>query len=113
MTTEDRLAWRKSTYSGNGEGCVDVAPAASNVYLRHSKRHDDGIITFKPEEWQQFIHESNLGTPSATDAATVLHENADTIVFSDDTQLRFNEIEWAAFVAGIRNGEFDFDSELN
>ena len=36
----DRLAWRKSTFSGdgdNGEGCVEVAPTPAGVAVRDTK----------------------------------------------------------------------------
>ena len=36
MSTVDRLAWRISSRSGNGEDGVEVAAAADGVVMRHS-----------------------------------------------------------------------------
>ena len=41
--------WRTSSYSGNGENCVDVAPVPDRVLVRHSKHPDAGTIEFQRE----------------------------------------------------------------
>jgi hypothetical protein len=64
MNTADRLAWRTSSYTSNGEACVEVAPATDAVLVRDTKDRGTGPI------------------------------------------LRFDYPEWAAFLAGVRDGEF-------
>ncbi|MGO4648814.1 DUF397 domain-containing protein [Nocardia sp. 2YAB30] len=110
MSTADRLLWRTSSYSGNGEGCVDVAPAADRVFVRHAKHHDHGIIEFSAAQWSTFVREARRGLASANGAAMVSKDGADTLVASAHVQLRFNEVEWTAFLAGADDGEFDFHS---
>lgn len=108
MNTADRLPWRKSTFSGNGEGCVDVAPASDGVFVRHTKHHDHGVIKFTHAQWATFLTEVRTETPSANGAATVRQDGTDTALSSDDVELRFNDTEWTAFLAGIAEGEFNF-----
>ncbi|WP_327138896.1 DUF397 domain-containing protein [Nocardia sp. NBC_01327] len=108
MSTVDRLAWRTSSYSGNGEGCVDVAPTPSTVFVRHAKHHGQGTIAFTAEQWSDFVQEVLAGRPSRSGAVGVTCDTPDTVVSSGDVRLRFNEIEWSAFVAGATDGEFDF-----
>ncbi|MDQ1527550.1 MAG: hypothetical protein QOG18_2163, partial [Microbacteriaceae bacterium] len=52
MTTADHLAWRISSRSSNGENCVEVAPAADGVVIRHSKHPSAGTITFPGSAWR-------------------------------------------------------------
>ncbi|MFJ4651073.1 DUF397 domain-containing protein [Nocardia sp. NPDC088792] len=108
MSTADRLPWRTSSYSGNGEGCVDVAPTPSTIFIRHAKHHDHGTITFTSRQWSKFIREVVEESPSPNGAVVVTYDAADTIVSSAAVRLRFNQIEWTAFVAGATDGEFDF-----
>ncbi|MGQ4617320.1 DUF397 domain-containing protein [Nocardia sp. R7R-8] len=110
MNTADGLLWRTSSYSGNGEGCVDVAPAVDSVFVRHAKHHDHGVIEFSAAQWSTFVDEARQDLASANGAATVSKDGADTVVASADVELRFNAIEWTAFLAGANDGEFDFYS---
>ncbi|MCP2317067.1 protein of unknown function (DUF397) [Nocardia amikacinitolerans] len=110
MTIDDRLAWRTSTYSGAGENCVEVAPAESSVYLRHSKRPADGTITFDAVAWSRFVREV-LGLASDANGVVAVEISGDaTLVrsLSGPELLSFDDGEWSAFRAGARDGEFDF-----
>ncbi|OLT13168.1 hypothetical protein BJF78_22620 [Pseudonocardia sp. CNS-139] len=49
------LAWRTSTWSGDGESCVEVAPTADGVLVRNSRRRDGGTIAFGAAEWSAFL----------------------------------------------------------
>jgi hypothetical protein len=51
-----RAAWRKSTYSGNGNDCVEVASAVRPevVAVRDSKDPDGPKLTFTPDVWTAF-----------------------------------------------------------
>jgi hypothetical protein len=53
--------WRKSSYSGGGNNCVEVARATA-VGVRDSKSPEDGHLTFTPQTWNAFLAEVKLGT---------------------------------------------------
>lgn len=117
MTTEQHeLAWRTSSYSGEGEKCVEVAPTSCGAVIRHSKRPEDGTIPFSWEAWSLFLDETRFGKPS--DNGTAIIERSDdggAVVTSlrEAIKLRFNSDEWSAFVSGATAGEFDLhDSTL-
>ena len=84
----DSAIWRKSSYSGGSGGdCVEVAP------------------------WRK----SSYSGSSGGDCVEVA--DATTIVLVRDTKdrghgpvQRFTRAEWYAFVAGVRNGEFDLNA---
>lgn len=57
------VAWRKSSFSGNGN-CVEVALTDHGIGVRDTKDREGPVLRFTPDEW-------------------------------------------VAFVAGVRNGEFD------
>jgi hypothetical protein len=47
-------AWRKSSYSGNGN-CVEVAFVDHHVAVRDSKNRNGPVILFTPDEWSTFL----------------------------------------------------------
>lgn len=96
-------AWRTSSRSSNGEQCVEVAPTADGVLVRHSMRHGDGTIAFTFPAWEEFLRAALDGRIS--------RDGTDTLVSSPHTgvELRFDEGEWQAFLAGVRDREFDLD----
>ncbi|MBZ6104803.1 DUF397 domain-containing protein [Streptomyces olivaceus] len=55
MTTFDN--WRKSSYSGEGDGnsCVEVAISSSRVGLRDSKTPERASLAFPPEAFEAFV----------------------------------------------------------
>jgi hypothetical protein len=58
MTAADpdlsRAAWRKSTRSGNGGDCVEVAAVPGRVAVRDSRDPDGTVLAFTPGRWQAF-----------------------------------------------------------
>lgn len=107
--------WRTSSYSPNGgENCVEVAPVPDRVLVRHSKHPDAGTIEFTLPAWSAFVRETVEDQSSANGVVVVSPIGTDTLVRSlhSDVELRFDEGEWAAFVAGARDGEFDFSTEF-
>jgi hypothetical protein len=60
MPDLNRAAWRKSSYSGNGGNCVEVADnlVAEHgiVLVRDSKDPSGPILTFTSSEWVAFLH---------------------------------------------------------
>jgi hypothetical protein len=110
LPAADRLAWRTASYSGAGENCVEVAPAADGVIIRHSKHPAAGTINFSHPAWAAFLREARDGLAPANGVATITTIGTDTLVTSltTDVELRFDEGEWSAFLAGAADGEFDY-----
>ncbi|MFD1151641.1 DUF397 domain-containing protein [Saccharothrix hoggarensis] len=48
-------AWRKSTFSGSGESCVEVAPVGERVAARDSKHPTGPTLSFAVAEWRRFL----------------------------------------------------------
>lgn len=107
----DPRAWRTASYSSNGEKCVDVAPVPGHVDLRHSKQHDAGEISFPLAAWQEFLADVRRGS-SANPVATITADGTDTLLRHAEVELRFDSGEWTAFQAGVADGEFDFTRGL-
>ncbi|MFG2883300.1 DUF397 domain-containing protein [Streptomyces sp. NPDC048297] len=62
MTIHDN--WRKSSYSGGGDGnnCVEIATSSAHIAVRDSKIPARAILTFPPAAFAPFI-EALKGTP--------------------------------------------------
>ncbi len=49
-------AWRKSTYSGGGNGdCVEVTVNPTAVGVRDSKNTAGPVLEFPTSEWRRFL----------------------------------------------------------
>lgn len=55
-------AWRKSSYSGNGQSCVEMAPVGGEVATRDSKNPAGPVLYFKPHRWASFLRTLEDGT---------------------------------------------------
>ena len=110
LTTLPTTAWRKSSYSTSTGNCVEVAPAAHGIVIRHSKHPTAGTITFPYPTWPAFVREACNDLISANGVAALAEIGTDTLVSGLHTavELRFNKEEWSAFTAGAADGEFDF-----
>jgi hypothetical protein len=55
MNTLDN--WRKSSYSGDGDGneCVEIATAATHIAVRDSKAPTRATLTFPPTAFAPFV----------------------------------------------------------
>ncbi|MDQ3579007.1 MAG: DUF397 domain-containing protein [Actinomycetota bacterium] len=114
-TAPTRTIWRKSSYSTATGNCVEVAPAADGVVLRHSKHPTASTITFAHRAWAAFVGDAPQGGLTSTNGvATITRIGTDALVTSLTTpvELRFDEGEWTAFLAGAADGEFDFTGDL-
>jgi len=48
--------WRRSTYSGGNNECVEVADnVPQNVPVRDSKRPEGPTLAFTPHAWRAFV----------------------------------------------------------
>ena len=106
-----RAGWRTSTRSNNGTDCVEVDFTATGMLMRDTKDRGTGtVIDFTADQWVRFVHEVLDGLPSANGAVTVSHRGTVTEVRSlaTDRTLRYTAGEWTAFLAGARDGEFDY-----
>jgi hypothetical protein len=56
----ERLVWRKSTQSLNGD-CVEVAALPDGVAVRDSKNPDGPRLEFTRSEWRAFLSGANKG----------------------------------------------------
>jgi hypothetical protein len=55
MNDLTRAAWRKSTFSGSGNACVEVADLDGGARaVRDSKNPTGGHLTFTATEWAAF-----------------------------------------------------------
>ncbi len=56
----ERLVWRKSTESLNGD-CVEVAALPGGVAVRDSKKPNGPVLEFKHTEWRALLSGANKG----------------------------------------------------
>ncbi|GAA3726659.1 DUF397 domain-containing protein [Salinactinospora qingdaonensis] len=47
--------FHKSSYSGQGQGCVEVADFPCGAAVRDSKRPEHGHLAFPASEWKAFL----------------------------------------------------------
>lgn len=52
--TVDR-GWRKSSYSGNGGQCIEVADDDSRVMVRDTKDRTGPMLSFTPDAWRRMV----------------------------------------------------------
>ncbi|WP_280369750.1 DUF397 domain-containing protein [Nocardia wallacei] len=68
MTEHTRAIWRKSTRSGNGGNCVEVAFFDTGmVGVRDSKDQSGPILQFTPMQWDAFtagVRDGSFRRPS-------------------------------------------------
>ncbi|MDA2811708.1 DUF397 domain-containing protein [Nocardiopsis sp. RSe5-2] len=48
-------AWRKSSYSGGRENCVELADLPGAAVVRDSKSPGAAVLAFAPAEWSVFL----------------------------------------------------------
>ncbi|MEU2945528.1 DUF397 domain-containing protein [Nocardiopsis alba] len=53
--TPHPLNFRKSSYSGSGDNCVEVADTPGTSAVRDTKRRTDGYLPFPTNEWAAFL----------------------------------------------------------
>jgi len=53
--------WRKSSYSGSGNNCVEVAQTPGSCAVRDSKDPDGGHLTLTAGAWKAFARDIKRG----------------------------------------------------
>ncbi|RBQ20760.1 DUF397 domain-containing protein [Spongiactinospora rosea] len=56
-----QATWRKSSFSGNGASCVEVAMSGGMVAVRDTKNRAGGMLVFRADEWSAFLAGVRLG----------------------------------------------------
>ncbi|MGI5125239.1 DUF397 domain-containing protein [Pseudonocardia sp. CA-107938] len=101
--------WFTSSFSNGGNECVEVRFDGDDVLVADSKQHGRGPeIRFARAAWDAFVAAVvGGGAPAGGDLAVVPGaDGGRALVASTGVRLEFTAREWAAFVAGARNGEF-------
>jgi Domain of unknown function (DUF397) len=57
-----RAEWRKSSYSGGGNQCVEVARIGGEVAVRDSKNDGGGHLRFSAAGWEAFLDDIRRGS---------------------------------------------------
>ncbi|HEX5407336.1 MAG TPA: DUF397 domain-containing protein [Pseudonocardiaceae bacterium] len=55
LSGRDELLWRKSTHSGGGNDCVEIAAVTVGTAVRDSKNPDGPQLRFGPVDWSAFV----------------------------------------------------------
>lgn len=61
MHASPRANWRKSSHSGDGNNCVELARVPTGVGVRDSKNPDDGVLVFPPGVWRALAGKVKAG----------------------------------------------------
>ncbi|GAB3008766.1 DUF397 domain-containing protein [Saccharothrix stipae] len=48
-------AWRTSSYSDEGQSCVEVAPVGEGFAMRDSKNPAGPTLSFTTKQWRSFL----------------------------------------------------------
>ncbi|WP_084195620.1 DUF397 domain-containing protein [Streptosporangium amethystogenes] len=55
MTDPTNAVWRKSSLSGSGNNCVEVAHIDNQYLVRDSKNPGGATLVFSPGDWAAFL----------------------------------------------------------
>ncbi|MFF0096951.1 DUF397 domain-containing protein [Streptomyces canus] len=55
--------WQKSTYSGDGSNCVEIATTLTAIHVRDSKNTQGPRLAFPTAVWVRFI--SHMSSPAS------------------------------------------------
>ncbi|MCI3272642.1 DUF397 domain-containing protein [Streptomyces cylindrosporus] len=49
------LNWQKSTYSGDGSNCVEIATTPTTIHIRDSKTPTSPHLSLQTTAWAKFL----------------------------------------------------------
>jgi hypothetical protein len=52
---QDTPQWRRSSHSGGGNDCVEIAPVGVGTAVRDSKNPNDAQLRFDTARWAAFL----------------------------------------------------------
>jgi hypothetical protein len=55
------VEWRKSSYSGGGNDCVEVALIGDGIAVRDSKNPQGGVLRLSGQEWDALLAAARAG----------------------------------------------------
>ncbi|GAA3416815.1 DUF397 domain-containing protein [Streptosporangium vulgare] len=55
MTDLTNALWHKSSLSGSGNNCVEVASLSNSIAVRDSKDPSGATLVFSPSDWAAFL----------------------------------------------------------
>ena len=61
------IHWRKSSYSGDGSNCVEIATTPTVIHVRDSKKPGGPSLAFPTAAWTCFIWHTTSPASSARD----------------------------------------------
>lgn len=85
--------------------CVEVATVSGAVAIRDSKNPDGPVLTYTAPAWQSLLAAVKAGT--GHERVSDMPGGEVCLTDARLAHLHFTAAEWDAFVAGVRNGEFD------
>ena len=106
-TAKRRVGWRKSSYSSQQNGCVEVDLTSAGARIRDTKITDSPVIAFTAEQWAAWLAEVTADHLTGTNGAVTVTTAPDTWTVRSVATLVFDENEWTAFRLGATDGEFD------
>lgn len=105
------LKWIRSSFCSTTT-CVEVTSYLGRVLIRDSKQNGCDIqptIALDIERWHR-LTTALMATPDIdeTDAVVTVARDGwvDVVDQAQGTMLQFTQLEWTAFIAGLRAGDF-------
>lgn len=113
-TVKARSGWFKSAYSTGGDSCVEVQFDGDSVLIRDSKYRRDSandlaaepIIVVTAAQWHSFLDVAAGHSTDIVEPAIASEADGCTSLRSGDVTLTYTPAEWAAFTAGVLQGDF-------
>lgn len=102
--------WFTSSFSNEGNGCVQVRHEGNVVFVGDSKQRAAGpVIRLSGPDWDAFILVALGAVPDSEATALPITRgphDSHILTATDGTSLRFTAHEWSTFTAGAAVEEF-------
>ena len=104
-----RAGWRISSYSSNGDSCVDVNLTHAGAEIRHSKVPSGPSIAFTATQWDAWLLEIVAPRLTNTNGAVLVEPTPEGWIVRavrGEAVIVFTSAEIEAFRRGVLDGEF-------